>query len=106
MEDFGLSLIVLPTFIFIEQISIARTFAPKFGYNIDTRQELIAIGMCNIVATFFGGWPTGSSFSRSAVNYMSGAQTPFAGKFISKSYLVNWIKFLGNFCFQNIDNHI
>ncbi|XP_065645477.1 uncharacterized protein LOC136075955 [Hydra vulgaris] len=35
--------------------------------------------MCNIIASFYGGWIVGGGFSRSALNSMSGAQTPLAG---------------------------
>ena len=65
---------------FIEQMSIAKAFARKFNYKVKAQQELIAIGMCNILGSFYGGWPVGGGFTRSAVNSMSGAQTPLAGR--------------------------
>ena len=64
---------------FIEQYSITKGFGRKFNYKVSARQELIALGMCNIAGSFYGGWPVCGSFSRSAVNSMSGAQTPLAG---------------------------
>ncbi|XP_012555013.1 sodium-independent sulfate anion transporter isoform X1 [Hydra vulgaris] len=79
IEGFGASLIILPIIMFIEQMSITKAFAKKFNYKVKAQQELIAIGMCNIIASFYGGWIVGGSFSRSAVNSMSGAQTPLAG---------------------------
>ncbi|XP_065655839.1 sodium-independent sulfate anion transporter isoform X3 [Hydra vulgaris] len=80
-RDFGISIIVLPMIQFIEQYSITKGFGRKFNYKVSARQELIAIGMCNIAGSFYGGWPVAGSFSRSAVNSMSGAQTPLAGAF-------------------------
>ena len=80
VEGFGASLFVLPVIMFIEQMSITKAFGRKFNYKVKAQQELIAIGMCNIVASFYGGWTVGGSFTRSAVNSMSGAQTPLAGK--------------------------
>ncbi|XP_065680143.1 sodium-independent sulfate anion transporter isoform X1 [Hydra vulgaris] len=79
IEGFGASLIILPIIMFIEQMSITKAFAKKFNYKVKAQQELIAIGMCNIIASFYGGWIVGGGFSRSAVNSMSGAQTPLAG---------------------------
>ena len=64
---------------FIEQYSITKGFGRKFNYKVSARQELIALGICNIAGSFYGGWPVCGSFSRSAVNSMSGAQTPLAG---------------------------
>ena len=64
---------------FIEQMSITKAFAQKFNYKAKAQQELIAVGMCNIFGSFYGGWSVNGGFSRSAVNSMSGAQTPLAG---------------------------
>ncbi|XP_065672805.1 sodium-independent sulfate anion transporter isoform X2 [Hydra vulgaris] len=79
LDSYGASTIILPIIMFIEQISITKAFGRKFNYKVKAQNELIAIGMMNIVASFFGGWTVGGSFTRSAVNSMSGAQTPFAG---------------------------
>ncbi|XP_012556048.2 sodium-independent sulfate anion transporter isoform X3 [Hydra vulgaris] len=80
-RDFGISILVLSMIQFIEQYSITKGFGRKFNYKVSARQELIALGMCNIAGSFYGGWPVAGSFSRSAVNSMSGAQTPLAGAF-------------------------
>ena len=46
--------------------------------RVDANQELVGLGISNIVAAFFGGMPVGGGLSRSAVNVASGAQTPLA----------------------------
>jgi len=79
MSEFGASLIILPTIQFIQSISIAKAFGKIYNYNVDSTQELFALGMANIVGSFFGGWPVCGSFSRSAVNAMSGTRTPLRG---------------------------
>ncbi|XP_047139754.1 sodium-independent sulfate anion transporter isoform X1 [Hydra vulgaris] len=79
IDGYGASLFILPVIMFIEQMSITKAFGKKFNYKVKAQNELIAIGMMNIVASFFGGWTVGGSFTRSAVNSMSGAQTPLAG---------------------------
>jgi SulP family sulfate permease len=43
---------------------------------VNSHQELIAIGAANIGAAFTGGYPVAGSFSRSSVNFLSGARTP------------------------------
>ena len=47
--------------------------------NIDATQEMLSLGLCNIVGAFFKSMPTCGSFSRSAVSHASGIKTPLAG---------------------------
>ncbi len=66
---------------FMEAVAIAKKIAAQKRYTIDANQELIALGTGNFFAGFFGGYPTGGSFSRTAVNVHAGAQTPLASIF-------------------------
>ena len=45
---------------------------------LDSNQELIALGACNLLCGLFSGYPVTGSFSRTAVNHASGAKTPLA----------------------------
>jgi SulP family sulfate permease len=63
---------------FIESISVAKAIAAKEKYKIDSNQELKALGFANISAAFFSGFPVAGSFSRTAVQYQSGAKTQLA----------------------------
>ncbi|XP_065642278.1 uncharacterized protein LOC136073914 [Hydra vulgaris] len=56
LDSYGASTIFLPIIMFIEQISITKAFGRKFNYNVKAQNELIAIGMMNIVASFLGVW--------------------------------------------------
>mgnify|MGYP005984332669 FL=1 len=49
------------------------------GKVIDASQEMIAVGMCNLIGSFFGSYPVNASFSRAAVSNASGVRTPLAG---------------------------
>lgn len=49
------------------------------GYKINPNQELIAIGVTNLVGTVFSAYPATGSFSRSALKSKSGVRTPLAG---------------------------
>jgi len=63
---------------YIEGVSAARTFADKHGYAIDTRQELLALGVANFAAGLGGGYPVAGGLSQSAVNEKAGAKSPLA----------------------------
>lgn len=66
---------------FAESISVAQTLAAKKWQRIDPDQELIGLGAANIGAAFTTGFPVTGGFSRSAVNYDAGADTPAAGAY-------------------------
>lgn len=63
---------------YIEGVSAARTLAQKHGYEIDPRQELLALGAANLAAGFGQGFPVAGGLSQSAVNDRAGAKTPLA----------------------------
>jgi SulP family sulfate permease len=63
---------------FLESVSVARTLASKRRQKVDPDQELRATGIANIAAAFTGGYPVAGSFSRSVVNFSSGARTQLA----------------------------
>jgi SulP family sulfate permease len=68
---------------YIEGVSAARTFAVKHGYPLDVRQELLGLGMANLLVAFGGGYPVAGGLSQSAVNEQAGAKTPLALVFAS-----------------------
>ena len=61
---------------FVESYSIGKTLASRQRRRIDSHQELLALGAANIGASLSGAYPVAGSFSRSSVNYASGARTP------------------------------
>jgi len=61
---------------YVESYSIGATIASRQRGRINSHQELIALGAANISAAFTGAYPVAGSFSRSSVNYSSGARTP------------------------------
>ncbi|KAH0385969.1 sulfate permease [Aureobasidium sp. EXF-12298] len=63
----------------IEHISIAKSFGRVNNYTIDPSQELVAIGVANLLGPFLGGYPVTGSFSRTAIKSKAGVRTPFAG---------------------------
>ena len=64
---------------YLETISIGKSLEAKQDeYRIRPNQELIALGISNMVGSLFNAYPSASSFSRSAINYESGAKTGMA----------------------------
>ena len=63
---------------YMESISVAKTLAAKQREKVAANQELIALGLANLAATFTGGFPVTGGFSRSLVNYAAGARTTVA----------------------------
>lgn len=63
----------------IEHISISKSFGRVNGYTIDPSQELVAIGVTNLLGPFLGAYPATGSFSRTAIKSKAGVRTPFAG---------------------------
>lgn len=76
--SFSSGLIILPIIQFVQAVSIAKAFGKIYSYETDSTSELIALSCANMFGAFFGGWPVTGSFSGSAVNAMSGTQTPFS----------------------------
>lgn len=77
-KSFSSGLVILPVIQFVQSISIAKAFGKIYNYESDSTSELIALSCANMFGSFFGGWPVTGSFSGSAVNAMSGTQTPFS----------------------------
>jgi sulfate permease, SulP family len=63
----------------VEAISIAKSIAGTSHQKIDANREFIGQGLANAVSAFFQGFAGSGSFTRSAINYYSGAATRIAG---------------------------
>ena len=72
-EAFAIALLGL-----IEASSIGRSIATKSNQRIDANQEFIGQGASNMVGSFFSSYASSGSFTRSGVNFESGARTPLS----------------------------
>jgi len=61
-----------------ETISVARSFAQKYGYEINPEQELTALGAASIATGMAHGFAVAGGMSQTAVNDMGGATSPVA----------------------------
>ncbi|MCL1985515.1 MAG: SulP family inorganic anion transporter [Betaproteobacteria bacterium] len=60
---------------FAESISMAKSAANRFGYQLDPNQELVGQGLANIAGSFTQTSPVSGSFSNTAVNIGAGGKT-------------------------------
>lgn len=65
----------------LEALSIARSITVFSNQHINGNQEFIGQGLSNIFGSFFSSYASSGSFTRSGVNYDSGARTPLASIF-------------------------
>ncbi|KAK0118963.1 Sulfate permease 2 [Cadophora gregata f. sp. sojae] len=63
----------------IEHIAISKSFGRINNYIINPSQEMVAIGVTNLLGPFLGAYPATGSFSRTAIKSKAGVRTPFAG---------------------------
>ena len=69
-------LIIQPIISYLELISLGKSFAKKDQYQIDSTQEMVALGASNLMNSFvYGVFPVTAGMSRSAVNYQANAAT-------------------------------
>ncbi len=79
---------------FMESIAVAKAIQTKHrDYKVEANQELISLGLANVVGSFFQSYPTTGGFSRTAVNDQAGAKTGLAS-IISAVLIVLTLLFL------------
>jgi sodium-independent sulfate anion transporter 11 len=60
----------------VEHLGVGKAFGLRNNYNIDKSQELVFLGVENIVNSLFGAMTTGAAMSRTAVNSECGVRSP------------------------------
>ncbi len=75
-EAFAIALLGL-----IEAVSIAKSIAVRSQQRINPNQEFIGQGLSNIGGSFLSSYAGSGSFTRSGLNYESGAKTPLSALF-------------------------
>jgi len=77
----------------VEAVSIAREISRQSGERLNINQELVGQGMANVATGLFSGYACSGSFTRSAINYQSGARTQLSGVFCGAFVLVGVLAF-------------
>lgn len=65
----------------LENTAMAKSLASQTGDRPDLNQDMFSVGMANLAASCLAAMPASGSLTRSALNYSSGARTPFASIF-------------------------
>jgi len=69
---------ILATLGLVEAAAISRSIALHTRQNLNTNQEFVSQGISNVVSSFFSCYTSSSSFTRSSINFQSGAKTPLS----------------------------
>ncbi|SOZ34773.1 SulP family inorganic anion transporter [Cupriavidus neocaledonicus] len=64
---------------FADTSVLSRTFAARTNTRVDPNQEMVGLGVANLAAGFFQGFPISSSASRTPVAEAAGAKTQLTG---------------------------
>lgn len=93
---------------YMESVAIGKNLAARNGYEIDAGQEMLALGVSNLVGGCFSCYPVAGSFSRSAVAQSTGGKTQLAGlisaviMFLTLMFLTPLFWFLPQFALASI----
>jgi SulP family sulfate permease len=63
---------------FVETVAIGRAFATLHRYPVEPRNELLALGVANLTAGAFQGYPANASFAQTALSDGAGGRTVVA----------------------------
>ncbi len=93
--------LTLAVIAFMEAISVAKTVeAHHDDYEVNPNKELVAIGLSNLIGSFFMSYPITGGFSRTAVSDASGTRTPLAALIavgmvvLTLLFFTSWFYFL------------
>ncbi len=67
--------VVIALVSFAETYSVGKTISAKTRQRVNVDQEFVGQGLANLVGSFFQCYPVSGSFSRTAINYATGAKT-------------------------------
>ncbi|XP_054731285.1 sodium-independent sulfate anion transporter [Anastrepha obliqua] len=79
VQELGASLASIPLISVLESIAVAKAFS--MGQIVNASQEMIALGIANIMSSFVSSMPITGSFTRTAINNASGVKTTLGGAF-------------------------
>ncbi len=64
---------------FADTSVLSRTYSVRTGHHVNPNQEMVGLGMANLTAGLFQGFPISSSSSRTPVAEAAGARTQLTG---------------------------
>ncbi|ORY07095.1 hypothetical protein K493DRAFT_322404 [Basidiobolus meristosporus CBS 931.73] len=85
---------------FVISAAITKTYAIQHNYSVSPNRELVALGIANLVGSFFQTWPAFGSVARSKLNNHVGGRSQLSGfmtgviGLIAVSYFLPLLRFL------------
>ncbi len=74
---------------FAETYSVGKAISSETKQKLDVDQEFIGQGLANLIGSFFQSYPVSGSFSRTAINFTSGAKTGISSAISSLAVIVS-----------------
>jgi MFS superfamily sulfate permease-like transporter len=75
---------------FVQSISLCKRLGYRRGYEVDPSQELLALGMANLIGGIFQSYPTSGAIGQTAVNDEIGTCFPVFRAFCLLLLLLLW----------------
>jgi SulP family sulfate permease len=75
--------VVIALVSFAETYSVGKAISSETKQKLRVDQEFVGQGLANLVGSFFQAYPVSGSFSRTAINYATGAKTGISSAFSS-----------------------
>ena len=79
---------------FVESQLVSKKFASKHGYSMSANRELVALGVCSMVGSFFGAYSAFGSIARTKVSETAGCKTNMTNLIASIVSLISIILIL------------
>ncbi|KAL5280060.1 SLC26A11.2 family protein [Megaselia abdita] len=77
INQLGFSIVSIALISILDTVTMAKAFLK--GKTVDASQEMIAVGICNIMGSFVSALPNTASYTRTALNNASGVRTTLGG---------------------------
>ncbi|XP_050378517.1 sulfate transporter 2.1 [Argentina anserina] len=72
-----------------EAIAVGKSFSSLKGYHIDGNKEMMSMGFMNIVGSLTSSYVATGSFSRTAVNFSAGCETPMSNIVMAVTVIIS-----------------
>jgi SulP family sulfate permease len=83
-----------------ETLAMGKALAERTDQQLDTSQEILAIGAANVAGSCFQSYTVAGSFSRSAVNVVTGGQSQLSSIVTAGTVVLTLLFFTG--CFERV----
>jgi SulP family sulfate permease len=88
MGDLAAGALAVVVVAFAESFAAAKSYASRFGYQVDANQEMIGLGAANLGAGLSGGFVVDGSLSKTAAGVEAGQKTQMTGIFAAVFVLI------------------